>query len=103
MNSDGHPDLVWWRDGTGGIATWLLSDTQVLNTLWLSPDTVSDLNWRIVGAVDMNSDGQTDLVWQNVSTGQLGVWYMNGTALGTTAYLGGSPQTDNNWRIVGVR
>jgi YD repeat-containing protein len=103
MNSDGHPDLVWRRGGTGGIATWLLNDTQVLNTLWLSPDTVSDLAWRIVGAVDMNADGQTDLVWQNVSSGQLGVWYMNGTTLSTTSVLGGSPQTDTNWRIVGVR
>ena len=49
MNGDGHPDLVWRHYGTGGIATWLLNDTQVLNTLWLSPDTVSDVTWRIVG------------------------------------------------------
>ena len=89
MNGDGHPDLVWRHYGMGGIATWLLNDTQVVNTLWLSPDTVSDLTWRIVGVIDMNADGQTNLVWQNVSSGILAVWYMSGTALGSTAYLGG--------------
>ena len=103
MNGDGHADLVWRHYGTGGIATWLLNDTQVLNTLWLSPDAVSDLTWRIAGVVDMNADGQADLVWQQVSTGVLAVWYMSGTVLGSTAYLGGSPNSDTNWRIVGVR
>jgi hypothetical protein len=103
MNGDGHPDLVWRHYGTGGIATWLMQDTQVLTTSWLSPDTVSDLTWRIVGVIDMNADGKADLIWQNVSSGVLAVWYMNGTALITTNYLGGSPVTDTNWRIVGVR
>lgn len=85
------------------IATWLLNDTQVLSTLWLSPDAVSDLTWRIVGVIDMDVDGQADLVWQQVSTGVLAVWYMHGTILGSTNYLGGSPNSDTNWRIVGVR
>ena len=103
MNGDQKPDLVWRHYGNGGMATWLLQDTQILSTLWLSPDINRDVNWRIVGVVDMNADGTADLVWQHVGNGQLAVWYMNGTTMTSMNYLQPSTVTDTNWRIVGVR
>ena len=33
-----------------------------------------DLNWRIVGAADFNSDGKPDILWRNFATGANMVW-----------------------------
>ncbi len=33
--------------------------------------------WRIVGSYDQNGDGNTDLLWQNMDTGKLIIWYLN--------------------------
>ena len=37
---------------------------------------VPDLMWKVRGVGDVNGDGYADLLWQNISTGGLGVWYM---------------------------
>jgi YD repeat-containing protein len=103
MNGDGRPDLVWRHYGTGGMAAWMMQDALILSTPWLSPDINSDVNWRIVGVIDMNGDGKADLVWQHAVNGQLAVWYMNGTTMTSTNYLQPSSVTDTNWRIVGIR
>ena len=58
------------------------------------------VDWRIVGSGDFNGDGQTDLCFFNSATGAITVWYMNGTALTSAAYIshGGDP----NWVVSGV-
>jgi hypothetical protein len=47
---------------------------------------------------DFNSDGKTDIVWQNTSTGKNICWYMNGVARTGSVYL---PTQDTAWTIVG--
>jgi hypothetical protein len=61
---------------------------------------VSDLTWKIRGVGDVNGDHNADLIWQNTSTGFLGVWYLNGLAV---IYQSGLPMrvTDPNWKVVG--
>ena len=42
----------------------------------------------MVGAADFNGDGHPDLVWRHLSTGQNGVWYMDGvTKIGDAAMM----------------
>jgi hypothetical protein len=42
-----------------------------------------------VGAVaDYNGDGNTDILWQNTSTGECGIYLMNGTTVKGWADLG---------------
>ena len=39
------------------------------------------------GQIDFNNDGKPDLLWRNKTTGNVGVWYMNGvTTIGTANY-----------------
>jgi parallel beta-helix repeat protein len=51
FNMDGKPDIVWRYMGTGvnqgKNSLWLMDNTNQLQTMLL--DTVSDLNWEIVG------------------------------------------------------
>lgn len=42
----------------------------------------------IADAIDLNGDGQTDILWQNTITGQRNLWLMNGTAHQSDVDLG---------------
>ena len=46
--------------------------------LWAAFPPSPIMNWKIVGTGDFNSDGKPDILWRNTSTGQNGVWYMDG-------------------------
>ena len=41
-----------------------------------------------VVAGDFNGDGQTDILWQNTSTGERGIYLMNGTTVTGWVSLG---------------
>lgn len=103
INRDGMLDLVWRHYGAGALATWFMYDTLVQATLWLSPREVPDVNWRIAGVADLNADTHPDLVWQNVVTGELTVWFMDGITAISGRYLNPSRVPDPNWRVVGVK
>jgi hypothetical protein len=42
--------------------------------------TVANTQWQPVSMADFDGDGHPDILWENMSTGQLIVWYMNGTS-----------------------
>jgi hypothetical protein len=46
-----------------------------------------DPAWRVVSLDDFNGDRKTDIVWQHVDTGQVYVWFMDGTTLIGEAFL----------------
>jgi hypothetical protein len=46
---------------------------------------------------DFDGDGKQDLLWRNTSTGQVGVWLMNGSTAKTKAAIGSPALT---WKIV---
>jgi hypothetical protein len=49
---------------------------------------------------DLNGDGNADIVWRNLSTGENFLWLMNGASLAGTNPL---PQiSDASWQIVGI-
>jgi hypothetical protein len=78
INQDGHPDLVWQNTSSGAVAVWYMGGAQgatYLGSNWLSSNVSG---WRVAGTADFNDDGIPDLVWQNVSNGQVLVWYMGG-------------------------
>jgi hypothetical protein len=49
-------------------------------------------------AIDFNSDGKADIVWRNRTTGQIVIWYLNGTAYSGYTVVS-SPSLDSTWRI----
>ena len=86
FNGDGTSDLVWQEQTQGWLAVWLMDGATLLpnGSVSLSPNQVSDTNWKIVGVGDYNRDGKPDLVWRDTTTpgnGWIVVWLMNGTTL----------------------
>ena len=94
-------DLLWHHQEDGRVATWLLNGTNNLSGSLLDPSQEPDTAWKVVGAGDLDGDGQPDVVWQNITTGALRVWFMNGRALRQAVPLGSSP-VDTAWRIRSV-
>ena len=49
LNGDGQADLIWQHQTTGMLAAWLMNGQQASDSLLLTPDTVADTGWKIVG------------------------------------------------------
>ncbi|MDP9224863.1 MAG: VCBS repeat-containing protein, partial [Actinomycetota bacterium] len=105
INGDGKADIIWQNQATGGLAAWLMNGPQAFAQTGLSVAFNPDLNWKIRGVGDVNGDGRADLIWQNIATGQVGVWFLNWfTVVGqTNLYFTSGVATvpDMNWKIVG--
>ncbi len=86
LNGDGRADIVWKNRVTGQLYVWMMNGGSMSYGSYLNPQQVA-LSWRLAGTADINHDGQTDLVWQNSSTGALVAWYMNGTTAIQTVSL----------------
>src|SRR5262249_367561 len=71
-----HVNLIWQQDGTNVVSVWYMGGAD--GSTLLSYKTLSGpiSGWRIVGAGDLNGDGQVDFIWQQDQTNVVSVWYM---------------------------
>jgi len=67
----------------------------------ISPDRVSDLNWKIRAVGDIDGDDMPDLLWQHRTDGRVAAWLMNGTERLYGVVI--AQLTDTQWEIVGPR
>jgi hypothetical protein len=101
LNGDGRADLVWQSD-SGSLAVWYMNGFQVIGNAWLSISQMSDPNWKIVAAGDLDGDGHADIIWQDKVNGWHGVWLMNGSQVLSGRNLSTPKMTDPGWTIVGA-
>jgi hypothetical protein len=102
FNADGHTDVLWRNSVTGALALWALQNNQVIGTQNLSISSVSDPNWKVVGAGDLDRDGYADIIWQHQTQNWLAVWFMRGTTVVRTSYLDVQKVSNSNWQIAAV-
>jgi hypothetical protein len=63
-----------------------------------SPGSASS-PWTVVQTGDFSGDAKSDILWSNPSTGQLVVWFIDGTSL----IGGGSPgSAPSPWQVQGM-
>jgi hypothetical protein len=101
FNHDGKPDLVWRNFTTQTIQIWTMDVNNHVGTLVPGPDHAVDVNWEIVGALDWNGDGNTDLLWYNPTSGKIVLWFMDASVvrvLGT--FTNPSNAGSNNWKVL---
>jgi hypothetical protein len=99
FNNDGLRDLLWRNYSNGANVSWLLNETVGLGNLGITP--VGDVDWKIVGAADVDGDGVSNLFWRYTGN--------NLTLKGTNLIWGNLnnsapsivlPQvSDLNWRV----
>lgn len=102
LDGDGRPDLLWRHATSGKLVAWLMDGAVRRSGQYLSPDALTDLNWRLVGAGDLDRDGSADLVWRHDLSGQLVGWRMQGLTRVSGGYLVPSVVPDLGWKLVGV-
>jgi hypothetical protein len=102
IDRDGQSDL-FLEDGGGRLAAWLMTGTNgatIKAGSFLTPSNVENGSWVVVAAVDIDKDGQVDLVFQNTD-GTLAGWLMNGLTFRETRYFDPPNPGDEAWRLVG--
>jgi hypothetical protein len=97
IDRDGDTDIVWQNTATGDLAVWYMNGLSFVRSASLSPSRM-DTAWRLRSVADYDRDGYADLVWQNVQTGQLDIWFMRGTRRTREAFPG-SAQVALQWTI----
>ncbi len=114
FNQDGMTDILWYSDpslgGTGEMQVWFMSANSRIGRAPITNSAGTTLTigspWHIVGTNDFDRDGKTDIVWHDDTNGYTQIWYMNGTALRTTANVMYSNGTNvllgAPWHIVGT-
>jgi hypothetical protein len=99
FNGDGQSDLVWHHQTSGMVSVWLMNGTLMMAGVVLTPSSVTDLNWQVVGVGDLNADGHPDLIWHHQVTGMVSTWLMNGTRMLEGRLLSPSTVADTSWRV----
>jgi hypothetical protein len=103
FNGDGKPDLVLQNQATGFLAIWLMDGTRLVSGVYMTPNRLADLDWKIRGVADINRDGLSDLIWQHVTSGKIAAWIMNGAVMVSGSSFSPGVVSDLNWKIVGPR
>ncbi len=101
FDHDGRPDIVWRNFSSQKIVIWTMASTAKVGNVIPSPDQAVDANWMIVAALDYNSDGNTDFLWYNSTSGKIVTWYMNASVVRTSGqFTTPANAGDNNWRVL---
>lgn len=82
-----QPAIVWRNASDNSYTAWVMNTTppSIAGSLPLVATNIVPSDWHIVGTPDLNGDGYPDLLWRNTHTGDLSVWYMQGST-----YLSGA-------------
>lgn len=100
FNMDGRFDLLWHHQVTGQLTAWHMNGPTILYSRYLTPNA-APLTWKLRGSGDFNADGKADLVWQNVTTGEVVCWLMDGALQYSAAWI--TPSVHPSWEIASVR
>ncbi len=77
MDGDGVPDLVLRNNNTGTVRVWTMN-TNYTRKGNVSITKSSNTNLDLRGVVDINGDGNNDILNYNTNTHKLRVWLMDG-------------------------
>ncbi len=77
LDGDGRNDLIWQNHSTGEVSVWRMRGPELARGDYLAPGNVGDTNWKIMGTLDADRDGYTDILFQH-DHGEVAIWRMAG-------------------------
>lgn len=81
FNGDGNADIMWRHTISGLIYFWQMNGATITSATAVATVAGTNSDWTVVGDSDFGGDGRADLMWLNVSTGQVFLWEMNGGSI----------------------
>jgi hypothetical protein len=109
FDGDGKRDLLWFNTTSGRLVQWLLdAGLRRQAGRFTNPPQASDVNWQVVAAGDYGVGpggqwGTNDVVWRNVFSGRLVVWFLDlaGNRTAGTFTNPAAPSDPLAWTVVG--
>lgn len=102
FNNDGHADILFHNQRTGALSVWIMNRMSLLRGQAVTPGSVADTNWKVVGTGDFNGDNRPDILWQHIRNGTIAVWLMNGTTMTGPWAFTLQGVDDPQWRLKGA-
>jgi alpha-tubulin suppressor-like RCC1 family protein len=98
FNGDGKCDIAWRNSSTTAVLFYFMNGVTVSSWGTVYDGSLGN-DWRFAGAADYNGDGKCDMLLQNVSTGNVTGYLLNGTTVlsSGSVYSGGDPA----WVVAG--
>ncbi|KJU84305.1 FG-GAP repeat domain-containing protein [Candidatus Magnetobacterium bavaricum] len=98
-NKDGKADILWVNN-TGSVYIWLMDGTSIKGGDFAKPKSGSSQflfrqvaehglgadTWDMKAVGDYNGDGMNDMLWQNGTTGEAYIWFIDYTGVNFDAY-----------------
>ncbi|MBI3416318.1 MAG: VCBS repeat-containing protein [Verrucomicrobia bacterium] len=100
FNRDNLPDILWHNRSSGANRLWSLNGANVAAAIEIQPPVLVP-EWKMVGTGFFQTSAPTNrgIVWQNETTQEKAVWFMDGTNYLTAGFF---PIGDTNYDIVGI-
>ncbi|HTQ06941.1 MAG TPA: VCBS repeat-containing protein [Polyangiaceae bacterium] len=101
--------LAWYNASTGQVEIWHMQGSTFLSSSFVSQTCAGSCAqaWKPMLTADFDNDGNSDILWYNAGTGQLGYWRLDdsGTVLGVQYLSATCSQASgcaSAWRLVGA-
>jgi hypothetical protein len=107
---NGTADILWHNSATGETQIWYMDGYRVGGRATVVAENGSPLfvgpPWNIVGIGDFSQNGTADILWHNSSTGEIQMWFMDGSRVAGRATVvaeNGDPVSIGPpWSILGA-
>ena len=97
FTGDGQADLLLRHYDSGQNLLMEMDGTEIVSERLIGR-VVEDLDWQIVGAKDLNGDGEMDIIWQNSVASQTLLWQMQNGQIAQERLIQGI--ADSNTQLV---
>ncbi|WP_040336222.1 VCBS repeat-containing protein [Candidatus Magnetobacterium casense] len=77
FNGDGKTDILWQSKDTGDVYAWLMDGVKIQGSSGFVAKGIPH-QWQIRSIADYDGDGKSDVHLQDVDTGKIYVWLMDG-------------------------
>jgi 6-phosphogluconolactonase (cycloisomerase 2 family) len=102
FNGDRQSDILWRHEESGENVLWRMNGRTLVGGEFLTPSALADNDWKMAGTGDFNGDGRPDIAWHHRVSGQIVLWYMNGSVLQGGTFTTPPALPDTGWKMVGV-